>query len=46
MNELRNGSPSIVPRTSTSPRVPKYSTDSGQTRYVQPPFAGLSGASS
>src|SRR6266567_8390951 len=41
MNELRKGWPSIVPRTFTSPRVPKNSTDSGQTTYVQPPFDGL-----
>jgi hypothetical protein len=41
MKELRNGSPSIVPRTFTSPRVPKTSTDRGQTTYVHPPLAGL-----
>ncbi len=40
MNELRNSRPSIVPRTFTSPRVPKYSTEPGMTTYVQPPFAG------
>ena len=31
MNELWNGSPSTVPRTFTSPRVPKNSADSGHT---------------
>ena len=31
MNELENGWPSIVPRTFTSPFVPKTSTDRGQT---------------
>ncbi len=31
MNELRNGRPSILPLTLTSPRVPKNLTDSGQT---------------
>ena len=41
MNELSNGLPSTVPRTLTSPRVPKNSADLGQTTYVQPPAAGL-----
>src|SRR5882762_9158689 len=41
MNELRKGWPSILPVTLTRPRVPKNLTDSGQTTYVQPPFAGL-----
>src|SRR5690242_814749 len=41
MNELWNGWPSMVPRTLTRPLVPKYATDSGQTRYVQPPSASL-----
>ena len=41
MKELRNATPSIVPRTLTSPRVPKYSADPGIIRYVQPPLAGL-----
>ncbi len=40
MNELRNGWPSIVPRTFTRPRVPKNATDSGQITYVQPPLPG------
>src|SRR5690349_13690192 len=31
----------MVPRTLTSPLVPKNCTDSGQTRYVQPPLASL-----
>ena len=31
MNELRNGCPSIVPRTLTSPRVPKNSAEPGMT---------------
>src|SRR6516165_1626427 len=37
MNELRNGWPSTVPATFTSPRVPKNLTDSGQMTYTQPP---------
>src|SRR4029077_13937979 len=41
MNELWNGWPSMVPRTLTRPLVPKNCTDSGQTRYVQPPLASL-----
>src|ERR1700716_2832142 len=41
MNELRNGRPSTVPRTFTSPRVPKKSTESGMTTKVQPPLLGL-----
>jgi hypothetical protein len=41
MNELENGWPSMVPRTFTSPFVPKTSTDRGQTAYVQPPGVGL-----
>jgi hypothetical protein len=41
MNELRNGCPSMVPLTFTSPRVPKYSADPGHTTYVQPPGLGL-----
>src|ERR1035441_8695714 len=41
MNELWNGTPSMVPRTLTRPRVPKNSTDGGQTTYVQPPLLGL-----
>ena len=31
MNELRNGWPSTVPATFTSPRVPKYSAEPGIT---------------
>src|ERR1700733_3594113 len=31
----------MVPRTLTRPLVPKNSTDSGQIRYVQPPFSSL-----
>lgn len=41
MNDARNGCPSMVPRTLTRPRVPKYSADSGHTTYVQPPFVGF-----
>jgi hypothetical protein len=41
MNELSNGRPSTVPRTFTSPRVPKNSAELGHTTYVQPPVAGL-----
>src|SRR5436190_6774162 len=41
MKELWKGSPSIVPRTLTRPRVPKNSADFGQITYVWPPFAGL-----
>src|SRR5688572_8848099 len=41
MNELRNGWPSMVPATLTRPRVPKNSTESGITTYVQPPGLGL-----
>ena len=41
MNDDSNGWPSMVPRTFTSPRVPKNSTDRGHTTYVQPPVAGL-----
>ena len=41
MKELRNETLFTVPRTLTSPRVPKKLTDSGHTTYVQPPFAGL-----
>src|SRR4051794_41162463 len=41
MKELRNGCPSTVPATFTSPRVPKYSADPGITTYVHPPFDGL-----
>ena len=38
MKELRNGWPSIVPRTFTKPRVPKNATESGHTTYVQLPL--------
>src|SRR5258707_418970 len=38
INELRNGWPSMVPRTFTRPRVPKNSTDPGQITYVQLPL--------
>src|SRR5690242_11888708 len=31
----------MVPRTLTRPLVPKNRTDSGQTRYIQPPLASL-----
>jgi len=40
MKELRNGWPSIVPRTFTRPFVPKNEAESGITTYVQPPLAG------
>src|ERR1700719_3368529 len=40
MYELRNGWPSMVPRTLTRPRVPKNAAESGITTYVQPPLAG------
>ena len=32
MNELRNGCPSMVPRTLTSPRVPKKAADQSVRR--------------
>ena len=41
MNEVWNSTSSMVPRTLTRPRVPKYSTESGITTKVQPPSAGL-----
>jgi hypothetical protein len=41
IKEPRNGWPSIFPRTFTSPRVRKKSTDSGQTTYVHAPLSGL-----
>src|SRR5438067_1633925 len=41
MKELRKGTPSTVPRTFTSPRVPKNRAESGHTTYVQPPLLGL-----
>src|SRR2546421_4657088 len=41
MNEPRNGWPSTVPVTLTSPRVPKNSAEPGHTTYVCPPLAGL-----
>lgn len=31
---------SIVPRTLTRPRVPKYSAEPGMTTSAQPPFSG------
>ena len=34
MNELRNGWPSTMPRTFTSPRVPKNAAESGITREL------------
>src|SRR5688500_8389653 len=40
MNELRNGTPSTVPRTFTRPRVPKNAAESGITTYVHPPLFG------
>jgi hypothetical protein len=40
MNELRNGWPSMVPRTLTRPRVLKNAAESGIITYVQPPLAG------
>ena len=36
-----NGTPSIFPRTLTSPRDPKNSTDAGQMTKVQPPLFEL-----
>src|SRR5580692_11824347 len=41
MNDERNAWPSTVPRTLTSPTVPKNSADPGITTYVQPPLEGL-----
>ena len=38
MNALWNGSPSIVPRTFTSPFVPKNSAEPSMTTYVQAPL--------
>jgi hypothetical protein len=36
IKELWKGTPSTVPRTFTKPRVPKNSTEPGQTTYVHP----------
>ena len=40
MNELANGTPSMVPVTLTRPRVLKKVAEPGMTTYVQPPWAG------
>jgi hypothetical protein len=37
MNELRNGCPSIVPRTFTRPRVPKNAAEPGMIKQVHAP---------
>ena len=37
VKELWKGTPSTVPRTFTKPRVPKNSTEPGQTTYAHPP---------
>src|SRR4051794_11505894 len=39
MNALSNGSPSMVPRTLTRPRVPKNSAEPSICTYVCAPFA-------
>jgi hypothetical protein len=38
MNALSNGWPSIVPRTFTSPFVPKNSAEPSMTTYVHAPL--------